>query len=132
MKIPETAFLEQSFIRLKGIDLEDSCLMGLEMDWEGQRLTLYLDFSIWPPSAFYEKPKPGEWTCYKRGVLVFTNVRELIGLPDLENISPSVDPDGSMDWGNLEGLCMDSEWVGMYLCESEVRFKTDEMVFRLE
>lgn len=30
MKIPETAFLEQNFIRLKGIDLEDSWLMGLK------------------------------------------------------------------------------------------------------
>ena len=132
MKIPETAFLEQDFIRLKGIDLEDSWLVGLEMDWETQRLTLFLDFSIWQPSEFYEKPKPGEWTCYKRGVLVFTNVRELIGLPDLANINPSVDPDGSMDWGNLEDFRIKNDWISMELCDLEVRFKADEMLSRLE
>jgi hypothetical protein len=86
----------------KGIDLTDSYVM----DWcfENDRLSFQLEASIWPVSEYYTEPKAGEFTCYRKATLQFTGVQHVSGLKPKEAVPFSTDPDGTIDYGNIEGL----------------------------
>jgi hypothetical protein len=55
-----------------GVTLTDTFVL----DWkhEGDCLVFTVLASLWPGHPAYESPKPGEWTCYKRGRIVFKRV----------------------------------------------------------
>ena len=86
----------------KGIDLQDSFVLGWKV--EDGDIVFQLEFSLWEDHPEYEKPKPGEYTCYKKGSLIFKSVTNLVGLKLLEDIRPSIDLDGSKDYGEIESL----------------------------
>ena len=80
MKLPdETQIEKDGKIYLKGIDLEDSWLLGMKYDEELRVLSLKVDLSIWPESKFYRKPQPEEWTCYKKGEINFLGIKNISG-----------------------------------------------------
>ena len=87
----------------KGIDLNDSFVLN----WanEGDQLCFELEASIWPESDYYFKPKDGEYTCYRKAVLKFVNVKSTSGLKPIESVHSTKDPDGSTDYGNIDTLC---------------------------
>jgi hypothetical protein len=87
-----------------GLDLEDSWVLGWRHDGAGQRLTFELEASVWPGHAAYEAPPPTEWTCYRPAVLAFEEVTSVVGLLDVAAARATVDPDGSRDYGAIEGL----------------------------
>jgi hypothetical protein len=86
----------------KEIDLTDSFVM----DWcfESDRLSFELEASIWPGSKYYTEPKAGEFTCYRKATLQFVGVQNVSGLKPKEEVPFSTDPDGTIDYGNIEGL----------------------------
>jgi hypothetical protein len=86
----------------KGIDLNDSFILSWEQSTE--KLTFELIISIWPESEFYTKPHPDEYTCYRKGTLSFTGIESLVGLASMESTRYSTDPDGSIDYGNIDSL----------------------------
>lgn len=75
-------------------------------------LSFELEVSLWPVSSFYSEPKEKEYTCYKSGALKFTRWSNVSGLLQQSQVSPSIDPDGSADYGNIE-----------YFAESENEFE---------
>lgn len=85
-----------------GIDLEDSFILGWSQ--QGDDFMIEMEFSIWPESPFYSEPEADQYTCYKRGTLTFHQVQAIKGFSELENMEPSIDPDGSKDWGGIYGL----------------------------
>jgi len=89
---------------LDHVMLEDSWVLGWRL--ESDRLVFAIEASLWPGHGSYESPKPGEWTCYKRGRLVFEGVRDVQGLLDLNGLSPHTDPDGTQDFGSIDLLAL--------------------------
>ena len=87
----------------KGIDLNDSFVLS----WahENNQLTFALEASIWPESEFYSKHKEGEFTCYRKATLRLANVKSINGLKNIDSVTPTKDPDGSIDYGNIETFC---------------------------
>jgi len=86
----------------KGIDLNDSFVLS----WahEDDLLHFELEASIWPESEHYSKPENGEYTCYRKATLKFTNVQSINGLIPIESAPSTTDPDGSTDYGNIDTL----------------------------
>jgi hypothetical protein len=86
----------------KGIDLTDSFVLSWAHD--DNQLSFELEASIWPESEYYSKPQNGEYTCYLKAALKFTDVQSLNGLKSIDLVPSTTDPDGSMDYGNIETL----------------------------
>jgi|SRR5215204_973685 len=86
------------------VDLEDSFVLGWHFDTESRRLVFDLEASLWKGHEHYTKPLPDEFTCYKRAQLVFENVETIDGLLPMDEATFSIDPDGSVDYGVVEGF----------------------------
>ena len=85
-----------------GIDLHDSFVLGWK--FEGGSLCFELEASIWPESKYYVPPKPGEHTCYRKATLQFLGAKEVVGLKPISSVRFMTDPDGSIDYGNIDSL----------------------------
>ncbi|GIU34406.1 hypothetical protein TUM4644_35640 [Shewanella colwelliana] len=94
----------------KGIDLYDSFVTSWNVDGSG--LSFELEVSIWPESTYYSAPNENEYTCYKTGVLRFFGYSHVKGLLGQNKVRSSRDPDGSVDYGNVE-----------YFAKSECKFE---------
>jgi hypothetical protein len=86
----------------KGIDLNDSFILSWKVS--SNNLAFEVEASIWPESIYYQEPVADEYTCYKQASLVFENTEKITGLLNQESVKPTEDPDGSLDYGNIETL----------------------------
>ncbi|MDF1821543.1 MAG: hypothetical protein P1U64_08220 [Alcanivoracaceae bacterium] len=86
----------------EGIDLNDSFVFG----WiqESGSLLFDLEASVWPASRYYYEPKNNEYTCYRRASLRFFGFESVTGLRAQEQSPFTRDPDGSIDYGNIDQL----------------------------
>ncbi len=98
----------------KGIDLNDSFVLSWSRS--ENELTFEVEASIWPESKHYEKPKNNEFTCYKPARLSFKNTKEINGLLEMSEVTPSTDASGEQDYGNIDALQENSEG---YLIEGD-------------
>ena len=87
-----------------GVDLEDSWVLGWHFNSSQNQLVFDLEFSLWQGNKHYETPLHGEYTCYKRGCLIFDEITSIHDLLPMNAVKPTIDPDGSIDYGNIEGL----------------------------
>lgn len=60
----------EEYLKL-GIDLTDSWILCWH--YSDKDFIFEIEFSLWPENPHYETPKPGDWTCYKKGQLIFTS-----------------------------------------------------------
>jgi hypothetical protein len=104
MEIKERMVEWRDMPEFAGVDLEDSWVLGWSYDRSGRRLTFELEASLWPGHPAYVVPPPSEWTCYRPAVLAFDDVLSVAGLWDVAAARATVDPDGSRDYGSIEGL----------------------------
>lgn len=86
----------------RGIDLNDSFVLGWHYD--GERLVFDLEISVWPESKYYHAPTDGEYTCYRRGALIFERVKVVQGLLPIAEAQSSMDTSGEVDYGNIDTL----------------------------
>jgi hypothetical protein len=86
----------------KGIDLNDSFV--LDWSYENNRLCFELEASIWSESKYYVEPKLDEYTCYRKATLQFVTTVSVTGLKPKSAVMSSTDPDGSIDYGNIDTL----------------------------
>lgn len=86
----------------KGIDLNDSFV--LSWNQTNDKVEINLEASIWPQSAYYSKPKSNEYTCYRRATLTILGAVEVTGLLPMDAVKPTIDPDGTEDYGNIDSL----------------------------
>lgn len=86
----------------KGIDLNNSFV--LNWNHTNDHLSFELEVSIWPESEYYTAPKKNEYTCYRKAILEFLGVRTISGLKAKEAVKSTTDPDGSIDYGNIDYL----------------------------
>lgn len=85
-----------------GIDLNDSFVLGWKA--EDRRLSFEIELSIWPESSYYEIPKKGEYTCYRKASLVFDQFEKISGLLSMDDAPSSTDASGEIDYGTIDRL----------------------------
>lgn len=86
----------------KGIDLADSFVLG----WNANEteITFKIEASLWPESLYYLQPKSDEYTCYRKCEIQFTGFTSYSGLIEQSLITPTIDIDGTSDYGNIDSL----------------------------
>ena len=89
---------------LNGIYLEDSYV--LDVSASRGLLAITVEFVLTPEHPSYAPRLAGEAYCYRTGVLVFEGVTDLNWTGQLAS-HPSQDPDGSIDYGNIDALTID-------------------------
>ncbi|WGM19814.1 hypothetical protein QEH68_17590 [Paenarthrobacter sp. OM7] len=89
---------------LRDFYLEDSWVLGVSST-PGQ-LVITVEFVLTEEHPSYSPPRPGEQYCYRNGVLVFDGVTDLNWTGQLGS-RPSRDPDGSVDYGNIDSLIIE-------------------------
>ena len=94
-----------------GVDLEDSWVLGWHFNSSQNQLVFDLEVSLWQGHEHYDTPLPGEYTCYKRGCLIFDDVTSIHNLLPMDAVKPTIDSNGSIDYGNIEGLRHISEGI---------------------
>ena len=81
----------------KDIDLNDSFVLSWSLGTD--ELAFEVEASIWPDSKYYDKPKKNEYTCYKPARLLFKYVKEVNGLLEMAQVTPSTDAKSQKDYG---------------------------------
>lgn len=89
-----------------GVDLGDSFVLSWTLTTSA--FVIEREISLWPGHPAYEPPRPDEYTCYKRGQLIFPNARNVLGLRKPSEAQATYDPDGSIDSGNIDALAEES------------------------
>ncbi|WP_284987664.1 hypothetical protein [Arthrobacter sp. fls2-241-R2A-172] len=89
---------------LRGFYLEDSWVLDINAS-RGQ-LVITAEFVLTEEHPSYASARPGEQYCYRKGVLVFDGVTDLTWTGQLSS-RPSRDPDGSVDYGNIDSLIIE-------------------------
>lgn len=87
---------------LNGISLQDTFVLS----WStfGDFVVFDVEFSLWPEHPQYHTPKPDEWTCYRKGSLIFEGVSSVQGLRQLQLVKPGIDANAELDYGNIDAL----------------------------
>ncbi|GAA5189547.1 hypothetical protein GCM10023346_04390 [Arthrobacter gyeryongensis] len=91
---------------LRGFYLEDSWVLDINAS-RGQ-LVITAEFVLTEEHPSYAPARPGEQYCYRKGVLVFDGVADLTWTGQLSS-RPSRDPDGSVDYGNIDSLIIEGD-----------------------
>lgn len=86
---------------LRGYYLEDSYVLAIHLS--GYELAFDLEVVLLSDHPEYAAPKPGEQQYYRLGRLSFARPRE-IRFDRPTALRPTVDPDGSIDLGNVDSL----------------------------
>lgn len=51
-------------------------------------------------------PTSGDWACYRPAVIQFRGVTSVDGLLPQESVNPTIDPDGTVDYGCIDALAL--------------------------
>ena len=88
----------------EGVDLGDSWVLRWQTNEATGQLVFEIEASLWPGHPDYERPPSEDYTCYKQARLIFEGVKTITGLVPMREVKPLSDPDGSLDYGNIEGF----------------------------
>lgn len=85
---------------LDGIALTDSFILGWLISEDS--VTFQMEFVLCHDHPEYSVPSQSEWACFKKGILMFSGVSSLIGLPVQEAVRANIDPSGEKDYDEIE------------------------------
>lgn len=80
--------------------LEDSYLTGVREN--AAEISFDLLFVLTEAHSEYQPPVLGEQYCYKHGRIIFEEIATIEWLR--RELKPSTDPDGSVDYGNIDSF----------------------------
>lgn len=89
-----------SFSGFNGTSLEDSFVLDVQAT--PGRLNITLDLMIGWAHPSYRDPFDGEVACFRKAIIEFPAVRELIWTR--QGSRPAVDASGEQDWGGIDAL----------------------------
>ncbi len=111
---------------MDGIDLQDSFILSWTVS--ENEFSIQLEASIWPSSVHYTKPKPNEYTCYKKAVLTFSDFTYIESVKEQSEITPTTDLDGSLDYGNIDSFSKTESGFFISACFGSVTIKSGKVV----
>ncbi len=96
---------------LEDVYLEDSYVLGIVE--ANDKLVFNLSAVLTENHWQYQKPKPGERYCYSTGSLCFSNIATIEWNRKTFEAARSVDPDGSVDFGEIDSflVCEDQYYL---------------------
>ncbi|MDP9315974.1 MAG: hypothetical protein M3R24_34820 [Chloroflexota bacterium] len=113
-----------------GVMIEDTAVRS--WSYHGNQLTFDLEASLWPGNPHYQSPRPDEWTCYKPATLTFVQVASVTGLKDMAEVSPIVDPNGTVDYGTLDSIELAPPIYRLYGPFGDVTIRATELHFVIQ
>lgn len=111
---------------MDGIDLQDSFILGWAVS--ENEFSIQLEASIWPSSVHYTRPKPSEYTCYKKAALTFFNFSHISSVKEQTEITPTTDLDGSLDYGNIDSFSKTASGFSISACFGNVTVISGKVV----
>jgi hypothetical protein len=100
------------FNGFENVYLEDSYVLGIHPSTSGFRIRI--EAVLTENHFLYTRPLPGEKYCYRRMTIKFSHPHTYNLV--LQNINPIPDPDGSVDYGNIDEFFSDD---GKYYLRGE-------------
>lgn len=119
---------DDAFPELAAVYLEDSWV--LEVAPSGEGVAIRLEAVLTPEHPLYRHPAPHEQHCYRAGWLTVTgNAIDV----QLSGRNPSLDPDGSADYGSIDTFRtvadgfweMEGDWGSVKVNQPVVRLQLD-------
>lgn len=113
---------------LTNVYLEDSYVLDIQ-EVDGL-ITFLLEIVLTEKHSLYTQPLIGEQYCYKKGTLTFPNTESYNLVRS--NAQPSKDPDGSIDYGNIDEFYFND---GSYTLSGEwgvLNIKSDSPLITLD
>ena len=111
---------------MDGVDLQDSFILGWTVS--ENEFFIQLEASIWPSSVHYTKPKPNEYTCYKKAVLTFSDFTYIESVKEQSEITPTTDLDSSLDYGNIDSFSKTESGFFISACFGSVTINSGKVV----
>jgi hypothetical protein len=118
----------KDLVEFQGIDLNDSFILNWSR--EEHEIVFSLEASVWPESIYYRAPENNEYTCYRKATLRFSGVSSCVGLLATSEVKPTIDPDGSIDFGNIDtfnqiqdGFSLTGEFGNVIIICDEMHFE---------
>jgi hypothetical protein len=93
-----------SIEELDNIFLEDTFVLSWHQSSASLTFNVLASLLQSHPEAL--PPANGEWACYRSGVIKFSGVSSVNGLLRQESVTPTTDPDGSVDYGCVDFLSL--------------------------
>ncbi|WP_223789855.1 hypothetical protein [Marinicella meishanensis] len=116
-------------IHFEQVDMTDSIVLG--WDCTARAFRIRLDVSLLAEHPKYDTPPRQHRSCFVSGELVFDKLTAVSGLHSMDEVSPTTDADGSIDYDTLHGLwkveggfCVEGEF-------GEVRLSSDPPILRI-
>ena len=91
---------------LQCIDIQKTFVLDLYKSDDA--LTFEIDACLLPEHPLYDTPSSGNIGYYRKGKLIFQSPSKIEGLLSKKDIKPTTDPDGSIDYGELEALAINT------------------------
>jgi len=87
---------------LSNIDLEDTFVLAWHRGHES--LTFHVLANLQQTHPEVSPSAPGDWACYRAGIIQSTGVSSAHGLLRQDAVKPATDADGSVDYGCIDSL----------------------------
>lgn len=100
--------------------LEDSFVLKIKTN--SLSADFNMEFVLTKNHQFYEKPKPNEMYCYKKGVINFPKVEEVVWTE--VSMNPSIDIDSEVDFGNIDSFYFENDFYHLSGDWGEVKIKS--------
>lgn len=104
----------------KSIMLQDCAVLGWQLN--NGDLVIILELSLQEGHQKHEKPREGEWACYKKGRLTFTGTSNFSGFRSMDESNPVDDTPGKVDYGTIDSLVLDNNFY-------KLSFEKENFVF---
>lgn len=111
--------------------LEDSYVLDIEIRY--RIVKFYLEIVLTSEHKFYRPPNENEQYCYKKGIIIFEKVSNIVW-SDITGI-PGTDADNSIDYGNIDNFILqdglyvlDGSWGNMKIVAQSVKILYDVVI----
>ena len=104
--------VELNYYEIEGLEtiyLEDSIVLEIRTDYGSAEFLL--DVVLTENNPFYTPPKPNEQYCYKKAVLNFPMVVEVIWVE--KSLIPFTDLSGEIDFGNIDSFSYNGNYYNL-------------------
>lgn len=97
------------FSEFENVFLEDSFVLRIKTT--ASLAEFLVETVLTKNHLLYEKPKKNEQYCYKKGIINFPNVKQIIWIEI--TIFPSVDINLEVDFGNIDSFFYENDFYSM-------------------
>jgi hypothetical protein len=115
---------------LYGVMVEDCFTLGWE--FEGPSFRIEILFSLWPGNVHYSDPRPGEWTCYRGGSLLFKRIDDPQQIVLMNDLTPTENIDGTRDYGTLDSAVIKDGKITVAGPFGEASSKVEDFTYEID